>query len=303
MPIIIDPDSISRSGQIGEPGETNHTNVTLRVRWEPGEGEDADDYPGDHALVISAFVPRERYTDALDEPSWLTNLICRRITYRTLPGPALFTLEVTAYYDTLVPATSWGEFVRVTKVPGSRSMALYRSGWDWEDIEETGTEPFPATEDMGGDKVDIHGVPRMIGVPQSTVTVEVLWNRTRNTPPEPPESWLDTYANTRNSVEFLGYAPGTLLYKGYGQSPSSNEVVVVSHTFVYDTFLHLKQTPVANAQGQPSLGPGVTIIDRPQKQVDKVVWEQPFPDKTDFTAMFSAEMLAELATVKPEWPT
>lgn len=301
MGIIVDPDDISRSGQIGEPGETNHTTLVRRVRWEPGEGEDATDYPGDHALVLAAFTPRQRLSEATGDV-WQKNLVCRRINYRTLPSPAMFTLEVSAYFDTIVPATSWGEFVRVTKVPGVRSMALYREGWDWGDVDAEGDEPFPATADMGGDKVDIHGVPRMIGVPQLTITVEVLWNRTRNTPPEPPESWLDTHVNQRNSVEFLGFPPGYLVYKGFGQSPAGAEVVVVSHTFVYDSFQHLKQTPVANPQGQPSLGLGVTIIDVPQKQVSKVVWEQPYTGKTDFTEMFTEAMLDELATVQPEWP-
>lgn len=301
MAIILEGER-SRRWTIGEPGELNILRTVHRVRWEPESGEDEGDYPGDEALIYATGMPqpRERYMDGSE---WMQHLVCRTTEAARLPTPAIFTVEVTSTWTTLAPA--FGDFCRVTKSAGGRSFNLYRTGWDWEDVPEDGNPTWPATTDMGGDKVDLYGRPRQIIVPQQTITIEVLWDRTRNDPPEPPFAWLDQYVNSRNEEEFLGAGIGTLLYRGYSESRPTNEIGIVQHTFVYDAFQHLEQVVVNNSAGQPFLGSGITLISILQKQVSKVAWFQPYTSLTDFSAdgtILTTGQLAELATPVPEWP-
>jgi hypothetical protein len=160
---------------------------------------------------------------------------------------------------------------------------------------------FTGGADIAGDKVDTNGKPKVYDVPQQLVTIETQYDRTltaASPAAEPLWGTYTSYVGNRNSVAFLGFPIGTLVYQGFQTAPEDN-YYRMSHTFLYDAWYHLEQIPAPNPTGEPVLTAGVTIGGIPILQVDKVVFLQRYNTTSDFTSIFSALDLAALTHPKP----
>jgi hypothetical protein len=154
--------------------------------------------------------------------------------------------------------------------------------------------------DIAGTKVDLNGNPPAYEVPQMTITIEVLWDRTAGSPvnAEPPTSTWSTYVGKRNDAAFLGCAIGSLVYRGFSVSPH-HEWYRIQHTFLWDEWFHLEQVPGPIPTGAPACTTGVTVAGLVVLQADKVVWFQKYQTLANYNNIVSALELAELTAPKP----
>ena len=283
----------SRVWSFEDVTETTLTAVYL-AWWEPGLPTDI--YPGDGAVMTQTGMPmvQTRPPAAIHTPpgtsmnTFLANMICRSVT--ATPEPAVpYTWRVTAVYASTVPVdtSKQGQGVRYTRQLSPRHYAEYRTGVT---PPSAGTAAWPPTADIGGTKVDLHGVPRAKEATQIVLQVEYRHDRTplMTTPTvaiEPTWGTFYTAINKRNSTAFLDQVPGTLLYKGCS-AVLDREIYRLTHTWIFDPYYHLEQMPVPNASGQPILLPGVSIAGQQIGQTEKVGWYQRYPDTVDFTSSF-----------------
>ena len=193
-----------------------------------------------------------------------------------------------------------GSYCTCTRATVVRSTAMYRSAPTYP---TDGDVTFSAAIDIGGAKVDTNGKPKVYDVPQQLVTIETQYDRTlpQGTPAaEPAWATYTSYVGNRNSVAFLGFPIGTLLYQGFQTAPEDN-YYRLSHTFLYDAWYHLEQIPCPNPTGEPILTSGVSIGSPPVAtlQVEDVVFLQRYNTKSAFSGILAALDLAALTSPKP----
>lgn len=191
-----------------------------------------------------------------------------------------------------------GSYCTCTRATVVRSTAMYRQG---PTFPTNGSVTFSAAVDIAGDKVDTNGKPKVYDVPQQLVTIETQYDRTlpqSGPAAEPAWATYTAYVGNRNSVAFLGFPIGTLLYQGFQTAPEDN-YYRMSHTFLYDAWYHLEQIPAPNPTGEPVLVSGVTIGGLPILQVDKVVFLQRYNTLSAFSGILTSLDLASIESPKP----
>jgi len=195
---------------------------------------------------------------------------------------------------------STGAYCSCTRATVVRSTAMYRKG---ATFPANGTVVFAAGADIGGDKVDTNGKPKVYDVPQQLVTIETQYDRTLpsgSPAAEPNWATYTSYVGNRNSAVFLGFPIGTLLYQGFQTAPEDN-YYRMSHTFLYDAWFHLEQIPCPNPTGEPILVAGVSIGSPavPILQVKDVVFLQRYDTLSAFSSILAAADLTALTSPKP----
>lgn len=239
--------------------------------------------------------------------------VVRNVQATPIPqSPRAWQVRVT--YSTRKPYVETKPWFRITRSTSFRTAAGYRSGNIWTGVPANGTVAFPPTADMGGTKVDSNGQPLQWKIAQQTITVEHLWDRTKDTAPaalagaaaspDPPSEWTSVYCNTRNNAAFLGWPAGYVTYMGWTANQSPDEWLVISHRFLADDWQHLEQRPAPNAAGTKLLDVGPTWAGYPTKASKTVVWYQPYETVLDFSALFTwrPNLWSAMTTPQPSWP-
>lgn len=292
----------SRSIGIAVHGEVHTLELRLAFDFVPSSG--SDPFPGYAWAVAQSVVPkvRTRLETAIHENDpYLKAFVCRGIAWEQEEASPYSIVARVHYTQRL---TMDGKpFVRVTRTPGTRATPMWRRG---ASRPGSGIAAWPPTADIGGAKVDINGAPRTHDVPQQTILLEHQWDRTQpisgSPAGEPPASILTTFGETRNSDAIFGWPAGSLLYKGFSQSPDQ-ELYTLTHTWVADGWEWLEQYPVPNAAGQPILASVASFSGVTVRQASNVVWLQRYPSLVDHRTIFDPAMwaliLAELNTPQP----
>lgn len=242
------------------------------------------------------------------KPQW----VVRDVSASPVPqSPRAWTIKVKYSTRADTEARRW---FRITRSTSYRTAAGYRSGNIWTGVPANGTVTYPATADMGGTKVDANGVPLQWKIAQQTITVEHLWDRTKDTAAtavtgaasscDPPSEWTSIYAASRNSAAFLGWPAGYVAYMGWTANQSPDEWLVVSHRFLADDWQHLEQRPVNDPSGKPILSTGPTIAGYPSKSCGVVVWYQPYENLQNFANLFNwrSGLWTQITAPVPGWP-
>jgi hypothetical protein len=293
--VIENPDS--RLWRFEERWREQTLEQSWKLFWTPSNGNDS--YPGDqHIRTHLPVRPQQRLeAKVYGTDSILQRYICRTVTVEPL-REAPYSWTVRATFTTEVfpwgQSDTWGaEYMKQTRVIGSRTVAMYRQKAGSGFFPSNGDMTFPPSSDIGGTKVDINGNPRRYQVAQQQVVVESIRDRTKtdsqsNTADDP--DWatiLTTFINKRNSTAFLGWAAGSVLCTGITATLDS-EVWRISATFLFDDWWHLEQVPVSYPNGMPILAIGATVAGEAQQQSNKVVWFQPYPDKVEFADLYGS---------------
>jgi len=291
----------TRNYALAMPGQEHTLDLQYQVRWEPASAGDA--YPGDQQMYLASGLPRVRQrlpSGIYGSETLLKTFVCRSVE-ATMQREQAYVWEVTCRFGSFeTTSLTDGKYVQVTRASGVRGAQMYRSGVTFP---ATGNVTWPGSVvDIGGTKVDLNGNPPTYEVPQMTVTVEVLWDRTKlvggNPQAEPPTASWSTYIGKRNNAAFLGCDTGTLVYRGFSVSPA-HEWYRIAHTFLWDEWYHLEQVPGPIPTGAPACTSGVTIAGLVVLQADKVVWFQKYQSTATFTNIVDSLQLAEITTPKP----
>ena len=286
----------SRSYSLAQaPGESTIT-LQYLMTWSS-----ASTQPTEAQILAAAGTPPSRISSTVyTGDSYLKTMVIREVAIepvRERQNAWIVTHRASTRNGSLLSQTD-GTYCTCTRATVVRSTAMYRNN---PTFPSNGTVTFSGAVDIGGDKVDTNGKPKVYDVPQQLVTIESQYDRTlpQSAPAaEPPWSTYTSYVGNRNSAAFLGFPIGTLLYQGFQTAPEDN-YYRMSHTFLYDAWYHLEQIPAPNPTGEPILIAGITIGGLPILQVDKVVFLQRFNTLSAFSGILAAADLTALTAPKP----
>lgn len=132
--------------------------------------------------------------------------------------------------------------------------------------------PLPSQWDIGGRGVDIAGEPITKLLRQISVTYAVTVNQPPNILTFAP------FVGKRNIATFSGVGPGRVLYLGANVARTSIDRWSISHKFLLDEWLHMRQVTLRNPDGSVVLNPNAPGGVRAQT----VLFAQPFPELADF---------------------
>jgi hypothetical protein len=284
------------------PGSEHQFELVYDVQWVPDGTNPTFPADGNDQLFAVSGLPkvRDRVPAAFRSSSlYMRAYVCRQV--QAFPRPeGLYQWEVRCTFGTLqvTVADEQAQYVAVTRQSGVRQAQVWRLA---PTFPTNGSVTWPTgVVDVAGTKVDLNGNPPAYEVPQMTITVEVLWDRTAGSPvnAEPPTSTWSTYVGKRNDAAFLGCAIGSLVYRGFSVSPH-HEWYRIQHTFLWDEWFHLEQVPGPIPTGAPACTTGVTVAGLVVLQADKVVWFQKYQTLANYNNIVSALELAELTAPKP----
>jgi len=276
------------------PGESSIT-VQYLMTWSS-----ASTQPTEAQILAAAGTPPSRLNSGVySGNSYLKTMVIREVAIepvRERQNAWIVTHRASTRNGTMLD--NGGSYCTCTRATVVRSTAMYRKN---AALAASGTVTFSGAADIGGLKVDTNGKPKVYDVPQQLVTIETQYDRTlpQGSPlAEPDWATYTSYVGARNSAIFLNFPIGSLLYQGFQTAPEDN-YYRMSHTFLYDAWLHLEQIPAPNPTGEPILTAGVTIGGVPILQVDKVVYLQRYDTLSAFSGILAALDLTALTNPKP----
>ena len=288
----------SRSYSLAQaPGESTIT-LQYLMTWSS-----ASTQPTEAQILAAAGTPPSRISStAYSGNSYLKTMVIREVAIepvRERQNAWIVTHRASTRNGSLLSQQD-GTYCTCTRATVVRSTAMYRYN---PTFPTNGTVTFASAIDIGGDKVDTNGKPKVYDVPQQLVTIESQYDRTlpQSSPAaEPPWASYTSYVGNRNSAVFLGFPIGTLLYQGFQTAPEDN-YYRMSHTFLYDAWYHLEQIPCPNPTGEPILTNGISIGSPlvPILQVKDVVFLQRFNTLSAFSGILAAADLTALTSPKP----
>ena len=279
------------------PGESFIT-LQYLMTWSS-----ASTQPTEAQILAAAGTPPSRISSTLyTGDAYLKTMVIREVAIepvRERQNAWIVTHRASTRNGSLLSQQD-GTYCTCTRATVVRSTAMYRNN---PTFPSNGTVTFSGAVDIGGDKVDTNGKPKVYDVPQQLVTIESQYDRTlpQGTPTaELAWSTYTSYVGNRNSAVFLGFPIGTLLYQGFQTAPEDN-YYRLSHTFLYDAWYHLEQIPAPNPTGEPILIAGVSIGSPavPILQVKDVVFLQRFGTLSAFSGILTAADLTALTVPKP----
>ena len=278
------------------PGESSIT-VQYLLTWSS-----ASTQPTEAQIISAAGAPPRRLNSSVyGSNSYLKTMAIREVTIEPVrERQNAWIVTHRASTRNGVQLDNGGAYCSCTRATVVRSTAMYRKN---AALAPSGTVTFSGAADIGGDKVDTNGKPKVYDVPQQLVTIETQYDRTLPAvmpSAEPDWAAYTSYVGTRNSAVFLNFPIGSLLYQGFQTAPEDN-YYRMSHTFLYDAWLHLEQIPAPNPTGEPILTSGISMGTPllPILQVKDVVYLQRYDTLSSFSGILSALDLTALTSPKP----
>jgi hypothetical protein len=163
------------------------------------------------------------------------------------------------------------DFVAVETNTSVAFVDVWRIGAAWPNINS------PGNGDIGGTKVDACGEPVSTTVYQTEIVVT-------NIKASDPSAAILNVLGRRNSVSFLGFTAGYVVFLGATQRRTEEGYFEVQYRFMYDGAAHLRQIPARDVDGQP-------LLDAPDANGNTtarhVMARQPFPNTSNFASALS----------------
>jgi len=177
-----------------------------------------------------------------------------------------------------------------------------------------GDAPTPPTSLITGAVVNVMGDPIRSPVVGAAITVETTYNPIADVA---GGHWMTTFpatndiinnCNRRNSVAWLDWPIGSVVFLSYEERELSQNTIQSSWNFLYDGAYHLEQMPFR----RPTDG-GLWLdtlynwggAGNQARGTSKAAWRQPYPaDKINFNApgvIFPQEVITALANTYPAW--
>jgi len=99
----------------------------------------------------------------------------------------------------------------------------------------------------------------------------------------------------RNSVSFLKYDPGTVVFIGFQQAMTEDPWDTYTLSFLADQFGHLEQRVIPNVTGGVLMTNLSTWAGKPIKQADAAYWYQPW-NRTIANSLYNLNLLSPTGT-------
>lgn len=281
-----------------------------------------------YMLTTSGFAD-DAYLDALDEATFSpinpgedvkpiirtryindSRFICTAITYKQITVNTFqMDVEYTGYmYDGLKldesPPVSW---CRLSRRCTFRNVQL----WTYPSaLPANYNAQWPPTAVIAGTAVDMMGTPENYRVWHHTLDIELHIDRSyekamASNADSYPIYW-NQYLFKRNSISFLNYPAGTVVFTGFQQAMTEDPWDTYTLSFLADQFGHLEQRVIPNVTGGVLMTNVSTWAGKPIKQADASYWYQPW-NRTIANSLYNLNLLGpggsfdEILTPTPAW--
>lgn len=145
----------------------------------------------------------------------------------------------------------------------------------WRAVDTVANVDNPSNADIGGQPMDSFGDPVTVFVPQQEMTVtNFLGNNNA--------SAIVNATGRRNSLSFNGAPAGYLVFSGATARRVSSSTYEITYKMTYDPLGHCRQVALADSAG---IRMGAETGSPPVCNASLVVWRQPFPSTTSFSAI------------------
>tara|TARA_R110000822_G_C15240172_1_gene486273 strand:- start:209 stop:880 length:672 start_codon:yes stop_codon:yes gene_type:complete len=217
-------------------------------------------------------------------------------------------VEYTGYmYDGLnldeVPPKGWQ---RLSRRCSFRNVQL----WTYPTVLPTNyNAAWPPTAVIAGTPVDMMGTPENYRVWHHTLEIELHIDRSyeaaNSNPDAFPIEWNQRLFK-RNSVSFLSYPAGTVVFIGFQQAMTEDPWDTYTLSFLADQWGHLEQRVIPNVTGGVLMTNVSTWAGKPIKQADAAYWYQPW-NRTVANSLYNLNLLSpsgtfeEIEAPSPAW--
>lgn len=168
---------------------------------------------------------------------------------------------------------------------------------------------WPPTTPVSGTQLDMMGQPEQVRTWFHSFQIEIhedLANDYANSSSSNYwPMWWTTKLFKRNSVAFLGYDPGLVVFKGFSQAMTEDPWATFILEFEADGFGHLEQRVIPNVTGGVLMTGTATWGASIVKQANAAYWYQPYTRSgalIDFDILSPAGHFNELTVPTPSWP-
>lgn len=244
-----------------------------------------------------------------------TRFVCTAITYKQLTiNMFQMDVEYSGYIgDGLMneetPPTQWARLSRrctfrntpVWVVP-SAYPANYAAAWP------------PTAVIPGSTRVDMMGAPENYRFWQHSLDIEVHIDRTyaqfydlSHFADYWPAIW-NLRLLKRNSIAFLGYPAGQVVFTGYQQALTEDPWATYTLSFIADEIGHLEQRVIPNVTGGVLMTNVSTWAGKPIKQADAAYFYQPWAKDAGSAGLYNLNLLSpngvsfeEILNPTPAW--
>ena len=245
---------------------------------------------------------RERY-------AWDKRFISTGITFKQLTiNTYQMDVEYTGYIDDglegdEIPPVGWS---RLSRRCTFRNVQL----WTYPSALPTNyNAAWPPTAVIAGTPVDMMGTPENYRVWHHTLDIEMHLDRSYNkyqlsNADYYPIEWTNRLFK-RNSVSFLNYPAGTVVFTGFQQAMTEDPWDTYTLSFLADAWGHLEQRVIPNVTGGVLMTNVSTWAGTPIKQADAAYWYQPW-NRTVANSLYNLNLLspnqfAEITDPSPAW--
>jgi len=193
-----------------------------------------------------------------------------------------YVVDYTTMLDTYQSAAK--PFTTLQRRTGTRRLAVWKmptGGSPNYGLPTTGTVGWPPNTVATGTNVDIMGNPQNIDIWSHDLFVQVTIDVTmmqclNGAVPFQLQNELTAYLLKRNSVAFLGYPIGKVVFLGWDEQLTNDPAMTINLRFKADDWFHLEQRILPRIDGGPYLTVATTWASKPIKQVDSAYWYQPY---------------------------
>ena len=246
---------------------------------------------------------RTRYIEDL-------RFICTSINYKQLSvGMYQMDVEYTGYiddglYSDATPPVPWS---RLSRRCSFRNVQL----WTYPTSLPTNySAAWPPTAVISGTPVDMMGTPENYRVWHHTLDIELHVDRSYMNSVSSFADYFPIEWNQRlfkrNSVSFLNYPAGTVVFTGFQQAMTEDPWDTYTLSFLADQWGHLEQRVIPNVTGGVLMTNLSTWATKPIKQADAAYWYQPW-NRTIANSLYNLNLLSpsgsfdEITNPTPAW--
>ena len=169
---------------------------------------------------------------------------------------------------------------------------------------------WPPTAIIAGTPVDMMGTPENYRVWHHTLDIEIHLDRSYykyllSNADYYPIEWTSRLFK-RNSVDFLNYPAGTVVFTGFQQALTEDPWDTYTLSFLADQWGHLEQRVIPNVTGGVLMTNVSTWAMKPIKQADAAYWYQPW-NRTVANSLYNLNLLhpqgtfEEITNPSPAW--